>query len=58
MSTEPPVRSVLKRIRNAEIVRLIDEDRVTQTAVGRWFELSKQRVHQIYKREKAKQTDV
>ena len=46
--------NVLKADRNAEIVRLIDEQRVTMTAVAKWFGISKQRVQQIYKREKAR----
>tara|TARA_R100000935_G_scaffold3050_1_gene8074 strand:+ start:3257 stop:3430 length:174 start_codon:yes stop_codon:yes gene_type:complete len=43
---------VIKRLRNKEIVRLIDEQRLTKTAVGKWFGISKQRVQQIYSREK------
>lgn len=46
-------KNVLKAVRNAEIVRLIDEQHVTMTAVAKWFNLSKQRVQQIYKKEKA-----
>tara|TARA_R100000935_G_scaffold38511_1_gene59735 strand:+ start:76 stop:228 length:153 start_codon:yes stop_codon:yes gene_type:complete len=46
--------NVIKADRNAEIVRLIDEQRVTMTAVAKWFGISKQRVQQIYKREKAR----
>ncbi len=51
-------KSVLKKMRNAEIVRLVDEQRVTKTAVGKWFGLTKQRVYQIYKEEKEKIKDV
>jgi predicted DNA-binding protein (UPF0251 family) len=46
--------NVLKAMRNAEIMRLIDEQHVTMTAVAKWFGISKQRVQQIYKREKSK----
>ena len=42
----------MKQDRNAEIVRLIDEDKVTKTAVAKWYGISKQRVQQIYKRAK------
>ena len=42
----------MKQERNAEIVRLIDEDKVTKTAVAKWYGISKQRVQQIYKRAK------
>jgi hypothetical protein len=41
-----------KRRRNAEIVKMIDDDLMTMTAVAKWFEISKQRVKQIYDREK------
>ena len=41
-----------KRTRNREIVRMIDEQHMTATAVARWFNISKQRVSQIYNREK------
>lgn len=41
-----------KKKRNKEIVRMIDEDMMTATAVGKWFNISKQRVSQIYNREK------
>tara|TARA_R110000803_G_scaffold44729_6_gene94611 strand:- start:914 stop:1081 length:168 start_codon:yes stop_codon:yes gene_type:complete len=40
--------------RNAEIVQMIDENRMTMTAVAKWFAISKQRVKQIYDREKEK----
>lgn len=46
--------NALKARRNAEIMRLIDEQHVTMTAVAKWFGISKQRVQQIYKREKSK----
>ena len=42
-----------KRTRNKEIVRMIDEQHMTATAVGKWFNISKQRVSQIYNREKS-----
>lgn len=38
--------------RDAEIVRLIDIERMTMTAVGKLFGISKQRVQQIYRKEK------
>lgn len=44
----------MKSDRNKEIVRLIDEQRVTKTAIGKWFKISKQRVQQIYQEEKAR----
>lgn len=40
--------------RDTEIVRLIDIERMTMTAVGRVFGITKQRVQQIYLREKSK----
>ena len=45
-------QNVFKKMRNAEIVRMIDEHRMTKTAVAKWFNISKQRVWQIYSREK------
>ena len=47
-----------KRTRNKEIVRMIDEQHMTATAVGRWFNISKQRVSQIYNREKNNVQDI
>tara|TARA_R110000803_G_scaffold195552_4_gene258797 strand:+ start:482 stop:643 length:162 start_codon:yes stop_codon:yes gene_type:complete len=38
--------------RNLEIVRMVDERRMTMTAVAVIFNISKQRVQQIYSREK------
>ena len=38
--------------RDTEIVRLIDIERMTMTAVGKLFGISKQRVQQIYRKEK------
>ena len=43
---------VFKKMRNAEIVRMIDKQHMTKTAVAKWFNISKQRVWQIYEREK------
>ena len=40
-----------KSDRNKEIVRLIDEQRMTKTAVAKRFGVSKQRIQQIYQRE-------
>lgn len=50
--------SVFKKMRNQEIVRMIDKQRMTKTAVARWFGLSKQRVSQIYLREKQNVSDI
>ena len=50
--------NVLKEMRNKEIVRLIDEQRVTKTAVARWLGITKQRVHQIYTRETNNVSDI
>ena len=32
---------VLKELRNKEIVRLIDEQKVTKTAIAKWFGITK-----------------
>ena len=40
------------RRRNAVIVHMIDKERMTMTAVAKWFGISKQRVQQIYVKEK------
>tara|TARA_R110000751_G_scaffold4693_2_gene22674 strand:- start:1097 stop:1270 length:174 start_codon:yes stop_codon:yes gene_type:complete len=45
-------------MRNTEIVRMLDEQRMTKTAVAKWFNISKQRVYQIYKREKESVQDI
>jgi predicted cupin superfamily sugar epimerase len=45
-------------MRNAEIVRMIDEHHMTKTAVAKWFNISKQRVWQIYSREKLNVQDI
>lgn len=50
--------TVLKKMRNAEIVRMIDEHHMTKTAVAKWFKISKQRVWQIYEREKKNVQDI
>jgi|TARA_R100001460_G_scaffold33713_1_gene65905 DNA-directed RNA polymerase specialized sigma subunit len=44
--------SLSKKDRDAEIVRLIDKERMTMTAVAKLFGITKQRVQQIYRREK------
>ena len=49
---------VLKKLRNVEIVRMIDEQHMTKTAVAKWFKISKQRVWQIYEREKENVQDI
>jgi DNA-directed RNA polymerase sigma subunit (sigma70/sigma32) len=40
--------------RNSKIVHMIDNDLMTMTAVAKYFGISKQRVQQIYSREKGK----
>ena len=50
--------NVLKEMRNKEIVRLIDEQKVTKTAVAKWFGITKQWVHQIYTRETNNVSDI
>tara|TARA_R110002096_G_scaffold117241_2_gene254188 strand:+ start:604 stop:777 length:174 start_codon:yes stop_codon:yes gene_type:complete len=45
-------------MRNTEIVRMLDEQRMTKTAVAKWFNISKQRVWQIYEREKQDVQDI
>jgi len=50
--------NVLKKMRNQEIVRLIDKQKVTKTAVAKWFGITKQRVHQIYTRETNNVSDI
>tara|TARA_R110000796_G_scaffold106484_1_gene216894 strand:- start:5543 stop:5737 length:195 start_codon:yes stop_codon:yes gene_type:complete len=47
------MKNVLIQMRNKEIVRMIDKHFMTKTAVAKWFRISKQRVDQIYKEEKA-----
>jgi DNA-directed RNA polymerase sigma subunit (sigma70/sigma32) len=37
---------------------MIDEQHMTATAVGKWFNISKQRVSQIYNREKSNVQDI
>ena len=49
---------VFKKLRNVEIVRMIDEQHMTKTAVAKWFNISKQRVWQIYSREKLNVQDI
>ena len=49
---------VFKKLRNSEIVRMIDEQHMTKTAVAKWFNISKQRVWQIYSREKKDVQDI
>jgi len=47
----------LTKDRNQEIVRLIDQQRMTKTAVAKRYNVSKQRVQQIYKREKERHVE-
>ena len=44
----------LRTVRDADIVTMIDKERMTMTAVGKFWGISKQRVQQIYSREKKK----
>ena len=46
MTRPPPSK------RNLEIVRLIEEQLMTKTAVAKLFEISKQRVWQIYRKDR------
>jgi|TARA_R110000823_G_scaffold148416_2_gene279114 DNA-directed RNA polymerase sigma subunit (sigma70/sigma32) len=41
-----------RKRRNATIVEMIDDDLMTMTAVAKLFSISRQRVKQIYDREK------
>ena len=43
--------------RNKDIVWMIDENRMTKTAVAKRYNISKQRVQQIYKREKERHVE-
>ena len=45
-------------MRNKEIIRMIDEEYMTLTAVGEFFNISKQRVNQIYNRGKRDVSDI
>jgi len=45
-------------MRDTEIVRMLDENHMTKTAVAKWFNISKQRVWQIYEREKQDVQDI
>jgi hypothetical protein len=45
---------VYRKMRDAEIVKMIDKERMTMTAVAKFWCISKQRVQQIYSREKRK----
>lgn len=45
--TKPPPSE-----RNSEIVRLIDEQLMTKTAVAKLYKISKQRVWQIYRKDR------
>ena len=51
-------RSGLKDQRNAQIVRMIDDQKLTMTAVGKYFNISKQRVQQIYRKAKQDVQDI
>ena len=43
-----------RKMRDADIVDMIDRQRMTMTAVAKFWGISKQRVQQIYSREKKK----
>ena len=43
-----------KKERNEKIVYMIDQKRMTLTAVAKFLEISRQRVQHIYTREKSK----
>tara|TARA_R110000823_G_scaffold142086_1_gene271869 strand:- start:71 stop:247 length:177 start_codon:yes stop_codon:yes gene_type:complete len=47
----------IRKRRDKEIVDMIDVEQRTMTAVAKWLHISKQRVHQIYTREKEKLED-
>ena len=49
---------VYRNMRDAEIVKMIDKERMTMTAVGKFWGISKQRVQQIYSREKRKDAQI
>ena len=51
-------KNVFKEMRNGEIVHMIDQRHMTKTAVAKWFNISKQRVWQIYQREKENVQDI
>ena len=51
-------KNVFKEMRNAEIVHMIDQRHMTKTAVAKWFNISKQRVWQIYQRETESVQDI
>lgn len=51
-------KQTFKKIRDTEIVRMLDENHMTKTAVAKWFNISKQRVWQIYEREKQDVQDI
>tara|TARA_R110000787_G_C13101162_1_gene412520 strand:+ start:286 stop:441 length:156 start_codon:yes stop_codon:yes gene_type:complete len=44
----------LRQRRDKEIVDMVDIEKRKMTAIAKWLNISKQRVHQIYTREKAK----
>jgi len=51
-------KQTFKKMRDTEIVRMLDENHMTKTAVAKWFNISKQRVWQIYEREKQDVQDI
>tara|TARA_R110000796_G_scaffold22846_8_gene65826 strand:- start:7943 stop:8110 length:168 start_codon:yes stop_codon:yes gene_type:complete len=53
MTAEKTLEEWIKN-RNAAILKMIDDERMTMTAVAKRFHITKQRVKQIYDREKEK----
>jgi DNA-directed RNA polymerase specialized sigma subunit len=47
-----------RTVRDAEIVTMIDKERMTMTAVGKFWGISKQRVQQIYIGRKRRMTNL
>ena len=47
-----------RHMRDLEIVDMVDRQRMTMTAVGKFWGISKQRVQQIYSREKRKDAQI
>ena len=47
-----------RKMRDLDIVDMIDRQRMTMTAVAKFWGISKQRVQQIYSREKKKDAQI
>ena len=52
MTKFEPIHGHINQIRNAEIWRLYKENRMTLAAIGKMFNLSRQRVYQIVQAKK------